>query len=134
MEAISEHFEIVVFTASVKEYADAVLNYLDPENKYFKHRFYREHCLNISNRVFVKDLRIFGNRKLENVIMVDNSLYSFANQLGNGVLINSFYNDKEDQELDNLKNYLVGYLSQANDVREVNEQIFNFSSILNEML
>ncbi len=133
LEHISENFELVVFTASVKEYADAVLNYLDPENKYFKSRFYRDSCMNISNKLFLKDLRIF-NRSLEQLVIVDNSIYCFANQLSNGVLINSFYNDKNDNELSNVQSYLLNYLSEASDVRVTNEQVFNFSSILSELL
>lgn len=134
LKNVSECFEIVVFTAGVKEYADAVLNYLDPDEKYFKHRFYRQNCINIGNRVFIKDLRIFVNRKQENIIMVDNSLYSFTNQISNGVLINSFYNDKEDRELLNLLNYLCNYLREVDDVRLINEQVFNFTTILSEIM
>jgi Dullard-like phosphatase family protein len=132
LEKIAEIFEIFIFTASKKEYADAILNYLDPENKIFKNRFYREHCINVKNRVFIKDLRMFGNRKPENLIILDNSLYSFSNQLSNGILINSFYNDKDDRELFNVYNYLEQYLQNAPDSRAVNEQIFSFNLILQE--
>ena len=132
LQNISELFEIFIFTASRKEYADAVLNYLDPENKIFKKRFYREHCINIQNRIYIKDLRIFANRKLENLVIVDNSLYSFANQLSNGILINSFYHDKEDKELYNLFNYLQHFILNAPDLRVVNDKIFSFNSILEE--
>jgi CTD small phosphatase-like protein 2 len=132
LKNISENFEIFIFTASIKEYADAVLNHLDPENKYFKFRFYRQNCISVKNKIFIKDLRIFGNRKQENLIMVDNSLYSFTNQISNGVLINSFYNDKEDKELFNLMAYLKNYLQNIGDVRSINEKIFNFNSIIDE--
>ncbi len=134
LEKVNECFEIIVFTASIKDYANAVLNYLDPENKIFKYRFYRESCININDQVYIKDLRIFINRKLENVIIVDNSIYSFANQLSNGILINSFYNDKQDKELSNLLEYLLLYLKDSDDMRLINEKVFNFSSILDEFL
>jgi Dullard-like phosphatase family protein len=128
------NFEILVFTASMKEYADSVLNMLDPENKFFKHRFYRNNCICVKNRVYIKDLRIFANRKPENIIMVDNSMYSFTNQISNGVLINSFYNDKEDKELFNLLNYLLNYLQNMPDVRSVNDKVFNFNSIIDDLI
>lgn len=134
LQKVSEHFEIVVFTASKKEYADAILNLLDPDNKYFKHRFYRDNCICIQNKVFIKDLRVFVGRKLEDLILLDNSLYSFSNQLSNGVLINSFYNDKEDKELLNALSYLVNYLLQSSDVRTVNEQVFNFPAIMEQFV
>jgi CTD small phosphatase-like protein 2 len=133
LSSLSKIFEIFVFTASKKEYADSVLNFLDPESKFIKHRFYREHCICIKNKFYIKDLRIFLNRKIENIILVDNSLYSFTNQLLNGVLINSFYNDREDRELLNLQSYLQTYLFNVNDVREINEKIFNFKTIMEEL-
>ena len=66
--------------------------------------------------------------------MVDNSMYSFANQIQNGVLINSFYNDKEDRELANLANYLLNYVLVSSDVRLINEKIFGFFSILEGLM
>lgn len=42
IEEIQKDWEIVVFTASCKNYADAILDYMDPEDKYFHHRLYRE--------------------------------------------------------------------------------------------
>jgi Dullard-like phosphatase family protein len=132
LENISENFEIFIFTASIKEYADAVLNLLDPLGKIFKCRFYRESCISIKDKIFIKDLAIFKNRRLEDVIIVDNNLYSFCNQISNGVLINSFFNDKDDRELFNLFNYLNMYISNASDVREVNEKVFNFNSFLKD--
>lgn len=134
LEAVSEKFEILVFTASMKEYADSILNSLDPENKFFKQRFYRDNCICVKNKVYIKDLRIFANRKPENIIMVDNSMYSFSNQISNGVLINSFYNDTEDKELFNLLNYLLNYLQNITDVRSVNDKVFNFNSIIDDLI
>ena len=132
LKTVSEIFEIFIFTASKKEYADAVLDYLDPDHKIIKHRLYRESCIPINNKVYIKDLRIFVNIKPENIILVDNSLYSFCNQPKNGVLINSFYHDKQDRELINLLNYLQNYLYDVPDVRLVNEQIFNFENLISQ--
>lgn len=39
---MSKYYEIVVFTAAVQEYADWVIDHLDPDCK-IKHRLYREH-------------------------------------------------------------------------------------------
>lgn len=46
---------------------------------------------------YVKDLRVIGNRRLSDMLLVDNAVYSFAYQVGNGVPILNFYENKEDQ-------------------------------------
>lgn len=44
LESMSHLFEIVIFTAALKEYADWVLDQIDP-NGFIKHRLYRQHAL-----------------------------------------------------------------------------------------
>ena len=73
-----KHFQVGVFTASHKTYADAILDYLDPENKYFDFRYYRDSCVHTREGYYVKDLRVFRNRSLKDMVIVDNSIYSFA--------------------------------------------------------
>ena len=128
LKKVSKIYEVILFTASQKNYADNILNYLDPENKLIKHRLYRENCITLFEieKINIKDLRILSDRLLENIVVVDNSLYSFANQLSNGILITSFFNDKYDKELDNLASYLIEFLAKAKDVRVENEKIFKF--------
>lgn len=132
LEKMSEDFQLVLFTASVKDYADAVISVIDPENKLFDLRLYRESCIKIG-RAYIKDLRIFKGRDMENIIILDNSLYSFANQLSNGILINSFYSDSKDSELANIGSYMTNYLAKANDVMFVNDQVFGFKSLYKEL-
>lgn len=86
LKKASKHFEVIVFTASKKCYADAVLDYLDPSHEYIHHRLYRNDCT-FNEGVYIKDLRIFGDRKLQDMVIVDNALYSFAYQLDNGIPI-----------------------------------------------
>ena len=40
----NKKYQVVVFTASHKFYADVVLDYLDPNNELIHHRFYRDSC------------------------------------------------------------------------------------------
>lgn len=131
IKTLSAYYEIGLFTAAHKEYADAVLSVLDPENQYFSRRFYREDCIKVG-RSYVKDLSII-NHCLSEVVLVDNSLFSFCNQLSNGVLIYSFYDDHNDIELFNIQLYLIDYLYNSIDVRYVNEQVFGFGKLADEM-
>ena len=134
LEEVNKYFEVGIFTASVKEYADAVISFLDPENKLIKFRLYRNNCINYNDAFTVKDLRIFKNVDLKKIVLLDNSMYSFAAQINNGILINSFINDKEDNELFNALNYLVNFILPAKDVREVNEQFYNFRQIIDDII
>ena len=132
---IKEYFEVIIFTASRKEYADCILNYLDPENNIISYRLYREDCISIKNKVFIKDLRILRNRTLNKLILIDNSFYSFSNQPNNGILISSFYDNQRDIELYNLKKYLQNINeSNIDDVRNFNEKVFNFEGIMQQIL
>lgn len=59
LEMVNKHFEVVVFTASHKWYADCILDYIDPEHKLIQHRLYRDHCIKSNDNVYIKDLRVF---------------------------------------------------------------------------
>ena len=133
LEEVSKNFEVGIFTAASPEYADAAINYLDPENKFIKFRLYRNNCTNVGDLLRVKDLRILKNINIKNIILVDNNMYLFTPQLNNGILINSFYNSKDDKELDNVLRYLIDYILPAEDVRKVNEEFFGFKKLFEEM-
>lgn len=126
MNDLSHDFEIVVFTASHISYADAIMNYLDPDKKLFKARLYRDHCVLTEEGLLIKDLTIFKDRKLENIVLVDNALYSFSFQIENGIPIIPFYNNSSDMELLSLRNYLKG-LKNVSDVRKTNRKAFKYN-------
>lgn len=130
---ISKYFEVGIFTAASQDYADSIINYLDPENKFIKLRLYRNNCINVGDLIKVKDLRLLKNINIKNIILVDNNIYSFAPQLNNGILINSFYYNKEDNELQNVFKYLVDYIFPCEDIRKINEQFFGFKKILDSI-
>ncbi len=73
-------------------------------------------------------MRIFHQRALSDIILVDNSVYSFAFQLDNGVPIVSFYNDPNDEEMLHLKFYL-DCLKDCEDVREKNREAFQLMQL-----
>lgn len=87
-----------MFTAAEQTYADAILDVVDEGNQFIKHRLYRQHCIaSYSNHIksdipfFVKDMRVILDRELKDIILVDNSLISFAFSMNNGVPIESYY-------------------------------------------
>jgi CTD small phosphatase-like protein 2 len=130
LRELSQYFEIMVFTASHSCYANVVLDYLDPHEEFIHHRLFRESCVVSEEGLHVKDLRVIGNRNLQDLILVDNAAYSFGMQLENGIPIIPFYDNKADQELRNLIPYLK-FLSSVKDLREVNKQTFKLHHYLN---
>jgi TFIIF-interacting CTD phosphatase-like protein len=42
---------LILFTSSVKRYADMIVKLFDPDNKFFSKRFYREACVKAKNGV-----------------------------------------------------------------------------------
>lgn len=102
LKKANESYQVVVFTASHRAYADVVLDILDPTNELIQFRLYRDHCIRTEEGIYVKDLRIISNRDLNDLIIVDNAVYSFGYQLDNGIPIIPFYDDKTDEELMHL--------------------------------
>lgn len=76
----------------------------------------------------IKDLRIFKNRDLKDIIIVDNAVYSFGAQLSNGVPICPFKDDKEDREFLYLMNYLLK-MKDYDDMRELNKEAFRMEQV-----
>ena len=134
LDYASKNFDLIVFTASDQQYADAIINYIEKDKKYFKMRLYRNNCIFIEPGLYIKDLRIFNSIKdLENIIILDNSLFSFANQLNNGILITSFFDDKNDTFLDSVKEYLE-YIKNEKDIRQANKDSFRFEEIKEDIM
>lgn len=107
LELMSQHYEVVVFTASHACYANIVLNILDPQNKFISYRLFREHCIKTKEGIFIKDLRVISNRKLKDMVIIDNAFYSYGFQMFNGIPIIPFYDNKLDTELKQLSKFLV---------------------------
>ena len=138
LEAMNKIYNIIIFTASVQEYADPLLNQLD-KNKVIKLRYYRNSCTTNQNGKFVKDLSTLY-KDLNNIILLDNNPISYSYNKSNGLPIITWYSDKKDKELYKIIPVLQ-FLSKVKDVRNyiprfielemVNYNKFNL--LLNEM-
>lgn len=127
LEKVSQLFEVVVFTASEQEYASMVLNRIDPENKYIHHRLYRDSWLPLNGN-YIKDLSMLG-RDIDKTMIIDNSVIAFSLNIDNGIPIQSYSGNKQDDELYKLIqviDYAFGIVSEANQVnlREYLTSIF----------
>jgi Dullard-like phosphatase family protein len=132
LASANRDFEVIVFTASHKCYADEVMNYLDPTGELIHHRLYRENCL-VKSGVYIKDLRIFVNRRVEDIVIVDNSAYCFAYQLENGIPIISWFDDYNDRELQKLVEY-IKILAHVPDISLVNQRTFRLNTFYHDYI
>jgi len=103
LRVVGEKFEVVVFTASLAKYADPLLDILD-RSRLVKKRLFREACVQHYGN-YVKDLSHLG-RPLTNVIIIDNSPFSYMFQPDNAIPITSWFNDKADRQLYDLLPFL----------------------------
>ena len=133
LNLIKDKYHIVAYTASHESYADSVLNYLDPDKKIFEFRLYRNHCVLCSvdeMKFYVKDLGIFENFcDLKDVVLIDNSVLSFAYHLDNGIPISPFYDSKKDCELLEISNFLYRYADEY-DIRNKLREVYKLSEYL----
>ena len=118
LKKISELFNIVIFTASIPQYAEPLIDILDPDKKY--KRMYRENCVK-KNGFYLKDLSQIGNY-YQDMIIIDNNPISYSINQDNGLPILTWYDDMNDNELMKLIP-LLEFLSKVNDVRPIINQI-----------
>ncbi|KAJ4703717.1 CTD small phosphatase-like protein [Melia azedarach] len=116
LEAISEKYEVVVFTAGLKEYASLVLDRLD-KKRLISHRLYRDSCKQIDGK-FVKDLSEMG-RDLNKVVIVDDNPNAYVFQPKNAIPVKPFTGDASDTELRKL----VKFFEACEDYVDMREAV-----------
>jgi CTD nuclear envelope phosphatase 1 len=132
LRKVCQWYKLVVFTASVQEYADPVVDWLEQERKFFQGRYYRQHCT-FRNGAYIKDLSSI-EPDLSRVAILDNSPMSYIFHEGmiygisgwsncgltrdadNAIPIEGWINDPTDNDLMHLIPVLEA-LQYVTDVR-----------------
>ena len=121
LQEMSYLYEIIVFTASISEYAEALVKLID-KNNVIKHILNRSHCL-LYQGSYIKDLKLI-NRDIKNLIIIDNNPISYMLNKENGIPILSWYGEPKDNELIKLIP-LLKYLAKVDDVRNIINKIID---------
>jgi len=117
LQEVSKWYEVVVFTASLKDYADPVVDQLDPKGV-VKKRYFRDSCKLNKEGYYVKNLSVV-NPDLSRVIIVDNSPVAYSMNKENAIAISDWVGDNSgDQALQKLLPFLKN-LKDVEDVRTI---------------
>lgn len=122
-----------MFTAGHEWFASKIIDFIDPTHELIQHRLYRQHTCQLGDSddfFLVKDLSIFKGLNIDDVVIVDNNIYSFAFNLENGIPIHDFLGKKSDIELLKVMRYL-DFLHKQPNLREANEKEHRLRQIFN---
>ena len=113
---LAPYYHITVFTASIRRYADAVIDLIDTHSSVTQ-RLYRSNCVRDDKGQLVKDLSAVGKSR-KRVVIVDNSPFAYSRNEDNAIPISTWYDEQSDTELRSLIPLLLA-LRNVDDVRTV---------------
>ncbi|KAJ4466543.1 NLI interacting factor-like phosphatase-domain-containing protein [Lentinula aciculospora] len=117
LRTVSGWYTLVIFTASMKEYADPVIDWLDAGRGILDQRLFRDSCTQLPNGSYTKDLSVV-EPDLARVCLIDNSPISYRVNEANGIPIEGWTHDPSDEALLDLLPVLDS-LRFTSDVRRV---------------
>ena len=118
---ISKYYEIIIFTSAQQNYADNILNRLDPEKKFISYRFYKQHTYIEENKI-VKNIKNLG-RDLKKIIFIDNIKYVAKYSMENIYQIKTWIDDVFDNELERIKIKLIEIAKNKKYLKDVRKAI-----------
>lgn len=129
---VSKRFNLILFTASEKKYAEKILKIIDKKNNLFMLKFFRQDCVILPNNLVLKNLEFLQNLNLKNLCIVDNSPDHFFKNLSNCVPIVPFFGDLKDMELIYLDHFLKEIV-KAKDYRKICLESFFLKVFLKDL-
>lgn len=121
---MSELYEVVIYTAGIKQYAENIVKYIDVNNN-IKFILTREECKTDDGKNYVKEIKRIG-REMSATVVVDCHAGVYANYPYNTVKIPKWKGERNDCVLRDIEAFLVE-LATIDDVRnripEINEEI-----------
>jgi len=131
LKALSEEFEVVVFTAAVPLYASPVLDRSD-KNGYVLHRLYRSSTITYKGQPYVKDISKLG-RDMAKILLIDNNPCAMLANPDNVIPIMSYTDSPTDRELPKVL-ALLRKLKKMDDIRPFLIKRFRFRENMMQLL
>ncbi|ORZ09582.1 NLI interacting factor-like phosphatase-domain-containing protein [Absidia repens] len=116
LKTISQWYKVVIFTASMAEYADPVIDWLEQDDNMIMQRYFRQSCVSKSGN-YLKDISI-AESDLSKVCLIDNSPIAYELHQENGIPISTWINAPNDECLLDLLP-LLDALRFTSDVRSI---------------
>ncbi|CAO3581015.1 unnamed protein product [Absidia cylindrospora] len=117
LKTISQWYKVVIFTASMSEYADPVIDWLDQDQTMVSHRYFRQSCICREDGNYLKNITM-AEPDLAKVCLVDNSPVAYDLFKDNGIPISSWIESPNDESLLDLLP-LLDALRFTSDVRSI---------------
>lgn len=116
LQQLEPYYHIILFSSANELYVRKIVKIVDESQQYIKQVCTNHDCTKTMSGHYVKDISIF-NRDPKDVVIIDNSLVSFANNIENGIWIKPFYGEENDMELETVAEFLLES-QDANDMRD----------------
>ena len=96
LHSLLPYYELILFTSSIKEYADQIINFIQIKEKYFTYCLYRENTILITD-FFFKDINKLG-RDIKKIIIIDDKIDNIELQSENGIAIKPYIIDRNNPQ------------------------------------
>jgi len=133
LEALSEVYELVIYSSRKFTVVHEVGDILDPKGTLFVQTLSRRSCYLTKSKKFLKDLKLIKNRNLKNMLILDYKPQSFSKSPENGVIMLHWNGDEFDDQLMGKKlNYLKA-MAKEYSCSFKNDKLMNYSEIMKEV-
>lgn len=112
---LSKLCEVVLWTAAERDYAEDLLNHLDPNGTLLPYRLFREDIVQRNDGKWIKDIQLLG-RNIKRTMLIDNDINLSQAFPCNTLLIEDFYGDPNDCQLEVIW-LLITELNSYADIR-----------------
>lgn len=136
LNELGKDFNLFLFSAGSEAYVHSVIQ-TTKLDLFFLRIYDRQHCIP-AHSLYIKDLSLIPNYKEGNTLIVENNIFSFTNNIDEGILLNSYYGhleENEDPDLLDMKEMVVDMLDdyEEENLKVQNRKFFMYSDILHQI-